>query len=719
MKKKFLSLFAALALAVTASAQLEFGKEYNQADFNDPLTTVDKYLAKWYTNDKGSDPRVRLEGNFLPVANWEKKYVTIALESGAPATLDFDYACWSALASGSLFFRIEESTDLVNWTNLKEYGKPGNLSVWHEVRGLALSEGTRYVRLTYSANYEGDYRNIKVNAINQEAKLEVVLDKAGIDFGKADSSETAVDSTFTVNWENLGNVNAFFADGENVEGIFSVDPATISTVFGNGTAQVTVSANPKGAQPGVYTANLTVQGIYSDEIDYRERIIPLKLVVTGNQAITWYDSEEDSTEVHLCVLPTPFIEPAIISTGLDLAYTTSDENIIGIDESGLPVAKDTVGTAYVTVMQEGTDIYYPAQLTRLFIVHDTTEFDTIFATICDNEPFYIGEQSWTPKQDTVIDTDTTTFYGSKMRIHANVTVNPAYTDVTDGDVICQGESYTWADTTWEATSAAGTYVVTRNLYTTELCDSIVTFTLTINPSYTDVTDEDVICQGESYTWADTTWEATSAAGTYVVTRNLYTTELCDSIVTFTLTINPIQETIETREMTYGDAFVWNGVNYATKDVDTYKDTIVLESVVTGCDSLVILDLTINKASQDIFWNLNDSNDLFIGNSLTVEAVATSGLEVTLTVTDGTAIEVDGMVVTAIAAGEATLQATAAGNKNYEDAEPIEATFTVTDITDLKLLFGNIKDAVKKVLYEGHIYIMTNGKIFNAEGVLIQ
>lgn len=97
-------------------------------------------------------------------------------------------------------------------------------------------------------------------------------------------------------------------------------------------------------------------------------------------------------------------------------------------------------------------------------------------------------------------------------------------------------------------------------------------------------------------------------------------------------------------------------------------------------------MTINKASQDIFWNLNDSNDLFIGNSLTVEA---------------------------------TLQATAAGNKNYEDATPIEATFTVTDITDLKLLFGNIKDAVKKVLYEGHIYIMTNGHIFNAEGVLIQ
>lgn len=662
MKKKFISLFAALALAVTASAQLEFGKEYNQADFNDPLTTVDKYLAKWYTNDKGSDSRVRLESAILPGFNYDKKYVTIALESGAPAALDFDYACWNWAASGNLFFRIEESTDLVNWTNLKEYGKPGNLNIWHEVRGLALSEGTRYVRLTYSANFEGDYRKIKVNALNPESNLEVVLDKAGIDFGKADSSETAVDSTFTVNWENLGNVNAFFADGENVEGIFSVDPATISTDFGNGTAQVTVSANPKGAQPGVYAANLTIRGTYSDEIDYRERIVPLKVMITGNQAITWYDSEEDSTEVHLCVLPTPFIEPAIISTGLDLAYTTSDENIIGIDESGLPVAKDTVGTAYVTVMQEGTDIYYPAQLTRLFIVHDTTEFDTIFATICDNEPFYIGEQSWTPKQDTVIDTDTTTFYGSKMRIHANVTVNPTY-DVTDENIVlCEGEEFSWNDKYIESVSL-----------------------------------EDA---------GDYTYYGSTVAG-------------CDSTAHVTLVVNPIQETIETREMSYGDAFVWNGVNYATKDVDTYKDTIVLSSTVTGCDSLVILDLTINKASQDIFWNLNDSNDLFIGNSLTVEAVATSGLEVTLTVTDGTAIEVDGMVVTANAAGEATLQATAAGNKNYEDATPIEAVFTVTDITDLKLLFGNIKDAVKKVLYEGHIYIMTNGHIFNAEGVKIE
>ena len=766
MKRKFLSLFAALALAVTASAQLRFGEEYVRADFDDPATTPTKVYASWYTNESGSDGRIRLN---KPLGATEA-YAVIALEGGKPASVDFGYAVWTILASG-VYFAVEESADKQNWDKVADFDKPKNLNTWHDEYNWPVKETTRYLRVRYKGTYDGDFRKIKVKALHESATISLNVDKSGLDFGQTDSTVTSVDSTITVTWSDLGNIHAYFPDGENADSIFSVKPAVISSEFGSGSGDFTVSANPKGLQPGVYTANLYVEGVYSDDEDWRERIVPLKVVVRGEQEITWYGSTEDSTEVHLCIEPRPTIERATTNPeDRSLTYESDNRNVIFIYNNRPYVNQSHItGDAYVTARQAGDEIYKPAQLTRHFFVHDATEFDTIVTSICEGEPLVIGSYSWNIENDSIFDTDTTTFYGSKMRLHMDVTVQKAKDSVSTV-AICPSElPYQWRGQSLDET---GTYydtdyyttgcdsvlytlnltiheVVNDSVLTTTVCESELpyqwrgkelytsgtykdtdsyatgcdsvwyTLNLTVNPSY-DVTDDDItLCEGEEFSWNDQYIESVSLedAGDYTYYGS--TVAGCDSTVHVTLVVNQKQETTETRTMTYGDAFVWNGVNYANKDVDTYKDTIVLSSTVTGCDSLVILNLTINKAPQDIFWNLNDENDMFIGNSLTIEAIATGGSEVILEVSDGTAIEVKGKDVIAVASGKAKLKATAAGNTNYEAAEPIEATFTVTDITALKLLFGNSKDAVKKVLYEGHIYIMTNGKIFNAEGVLIQ
>ena len=97
--------------------------------------------------------------------------------------------------------------------------------------------------------------------------------------------------------------------------------------------------------------------------------------------------------------------------------------------------------------------------------------------------------------------------------------------------ICEGNVYTENGFN---VSEAGTY--TQTLQTVNGCDSIVTLTLTINP-VASTTFTAAICEGTSYTENGFN---ISEAGTY--TQNLQTINGCDSIVTLNLTINPVANT---------------------------------------------------------------------------------------------------------------------------------------------------------------------------------
>ena len=109
-----------------------------------------------------------------------------------------------------------------------------------------------------------------------------------------------------------------------------------------------------------------------------------------------------------------------------------------------------------------------------------------------------------------------------------VTVNPTY-NITDSKTICASLlPYTWNGVTF---NAAGTQSTT--LHTVNGCDSVVTMTLTVNSTY-NVTDSKTICASLlPYTWNGVTF---NAAGTQSTT--LHTVNGCDSVVTMTLTVNP-------------------------------------------------------------------------------------------------------------------------------------------------------------------------------------
>jgi len=156
---------------------------------------------------------------------------------------------------------------------------------------------------------------------------------------------------------------------------------------------------------------------------------------------------------------------------------------------------------------------------------------------------------------------------------------PAAIHSTDTQVACK--NYTWID--------GNTYTENNNTATHTLtsvtgCDSIVTLNLTISDMLYG-TDTQVAC--ESYTWID---GITYTESNNTVTHTLTSINGCDSIVTLNLTINKVVYSTDTQVAC--ESYTWiDGITY-TESNNTAKHTL---TSVNNCDSIVTLNLTINKA----------------------------------------------------------------------------------------------------------------------------
>ncbi|MEA3445613.1 MAG: T9SS type A sorting domain-containing protein, partial [Bacteroidota bacterium] len=196
------------------------------------------------------------------------------------------------------------------------------------------------------------------------------------------------------------------------------------------------------------------------------------------------------------------------------------------------------------------------------------------AAICDGETYVFGTQTLTAS-GTYTEVFTTVD-GCDSTVTLTLTVYPVY-NVTDAAAICDGETYVFGTQTL---TASGTY--TEVFTTVDGCDSTVTLTLTVYPVY-NTTDAAAICDGETYVFGTQTL---TASGTY--TEVFTTVDGCDSTVTLTLTVYPVYNTTDAAAICDGDTYVF-GTQTLTAS-GTYTEVF---TTVDGCDSTVILTLTVN------------------------------------------------------------------------------------------------------------------------------
>ncbi|MFA5974179.1 MAG: gliding motility-associated C-terminal domain-containing protein [Lentimicrobiaceae bacterium] len=118
--------------------------------------------------------------------------------------------------------------------------------------------------------------------------------------------------------------------------------------------------------------------------------------------------------------------------------------------------------------------------------------------------------------------------------------------------------------------------------TTSGCDSIITTNLVVNPiKQTTITPS--ICMGDTYIVGISSY---TSAGTY--TDKFKTFSGCDSIITTTLSVYPIQQTTQNPAICQGEELIVGPHQYII--TGSYIDIL---TAYTGCDSIITTNLTVN------------------------------------------------------------------------------------------------------------------------------
>jgi uncharacterized protein (TIGR02145 family) len=207
---------------------------------------------------------------------------------------------------------------------------------------------------------------------------------------------------------------------------------------------------------------------------------------------------------------------------------------------------------------------------------------TLDSSVCDNDL----PVTWYDSTFTGAGTKTTTqiigghYYTIEMTLH----VNPTYSIAETKDVCVSALPYLWNDSVF---TAAGTKTTT--LHTMNGCDSVVTMTLTVS-DYEYVTINDSICAGDTLIFGG---KALTTYGTYydTVSRGV---GFCDSITILNLTVNPVYNITENRNVCVGALpYLWNdSIFYAAGTKTTTLHTVY------GCDSVVTMHLSISSEYLD-------------------------------------------------------------------------------------------------------------------------
>ncbi len=163
----------------------------------------------------------------------------------------------------------------------------------------------------------------------------------------------------------------------------------------------------------------------------------------------------------------------------------------------------------------------------------------------------------------------------------------------------------------------GVFTYQNNLQNIYGCDSIVTLTLTVNPVH-NIDLYDTICLGERYNkyGFDTLF---SQAKTHTLTHYDQNVTGCDSTTVLQLTVLPIPQTFINTAICYNESYQFNGQTLTKSG--TYRDTL---NAVTGCDSIVTLNLTVHP----------DNSRSIVGHICKGDSYNENGFEILLPLESG-------------------------------------------------------------------------------------
>ena len=194
-------------------------------------------------------------------------------------------------------------------------------------------------------------------------------------------------------------------------------------------------------------------------------------------------------------------------------------------------------------------------------------------------------------------------------IQTTVNVNPIY-NLTETDYVCSGESYTFPDGNTQNNITAQVIHASNLLTAGGMCDSIITTTVNVNPTY-NLTETGYVCPGENYTFPDGNTQNNITAQV-IYTSNLQTVaSLCDSIIVTTVNVNPVYNLTETDAVCSGGSYTFPDGTTQNNITAQVIHTSNLQTVASLCDSIIVTTVNVNPT-----YNYTETDYVCSGASYT-------------------------------------------------------------------------------------------------------
>jgi hypothetical protein len=384
-------------------AQLPYNTTMTQSHFNSSSTKIAS------SGDNAWDGGVRLGGSSTsvvgsPAWNWDDKYIIIVLSSnGIPNRLTCTTSTNSNSTSETKFY-VATSTNNSSYTEIWSSADRNNTI------DIALSKDVKYIKICYSGNFAGYFKNIKVT----ELKYFNSPSTADIAFEQKILNSTPSVSDFTIDWCNVPAIS-YSIEGTHKDKFSVTKIENNSSVGKYGTATIHLSYihddfagedQPHTATLKLWsngtTYNVTLTGVTDRYIaDFNWNIANVnansgEYHVGDSVAITDAYTLKNKTTDNAISLPVNFTIETLSRSAIYQEDGDGDyHNDVLCIQGGVLKAKNA-GVAKITASFAGNDEYKPftKELTLTINKHDVNAFMVQSTAVWNeriNNPFYLTD----------------------------------------------------------------------------------------------------------------------------------------------------------------------------------------------------------------------------------------------------------------------------------------------------------------------------------------
>ena len=320
---------------------------------------------------------------------------------------------------------------------------------------------------------------------------------------------------------------------------------------------------------------------------------------TNNEAVYTYTTYNNATTSSTTSTSTQY--NWLISPVIDLSKNVEDSLLLSFDvvlrsqAGGIPNDNTDREEEFMVIVSEDQGATWSKANATIWSTEGTGQYD--FAELYTNAKWqtkYIDMSKYAGKSVKIAfylgSLSTNKVGGSKNIIYLdNIQLNQ-YTLVVGTDAVCRWEDYAGYGFDIDADllpAGENTFERFTPADKDGEKDVISQLTITVTDESVTTLEPETLCEGETYTQYNFNITAT-ADGVYK--QKLQNAEGCDSIVVLNINVNKKQYVDIEKTICQGSYYEFNGEKYYTNT----NQTDTLTSVVTMCDSIVTLHLTVNE-----------------------------------------------------------------------------------------------------------------------------